>query len=154
MVARTQHQAEHTALRHLGYQGYEAYLPLIRCQSVKGVRRIEPLFERYIFIRETAQWRSINGTRGIVALFTHGDVPVFAREFEVERFREAENDLGYIDPYSHRSFTAGQSVSPRSGAWTGQIGKFIGMTSTERCRVLFELLGNKVSVEMRVSALA
>lgn len=154
MVARTQHKAEQIALRNLNAQGFETYLPLLRCQSVRGVRRVEPLFERYIFIKQTPQWRSINGTRGVHALFTYGETPALARAWEVEAIRASENELGYIDPYSRRDFKRGEEVSPRSGAFSGQIGKFAEMTSIERCLVLFEVLGKTVSVEMRVSALA
>lgn len=170
-MVRSHFGEEHTASRNLSAQGHEVYLPLTRLpRNIRtGVRRIVPLFEGYLFVRETPEWKSMNGTRGVQRVLTYsrgerGDTdnifPSRVLDRDISDIRRYEDDLGYLpaDPADWVSrdarLRAGDIVSPRSGPWTGQLGRILEMSTTQRCVVLFEMLGRGVRVTMRTSELA
>ena len=81
-VVYTQPRAESRALQHLENQGFECFLPKFE-RLRRHARRTEvvlaPLFPRYLFTafdRATTRWRSINGSRGVVALLTNDADPI------------------------------------------------------------------------------
>ena len=70
-AVQTQH--ENLAVEHLKRQGFSVWMPI--CEQIirrarKSKRVWRPLFPGYLFINldvETAQWRSINGTIGVIS---------------------------------------------------------------------------------------
>lgn len=123
-----------------------------------GVRRVTPLFEGYIFVRDCPQWRSISGTRGVKSLLLADGRPLHARDHEIQHIRSLEDDLGYCstspDDWARRGRKPGDLVSPRSGPWSGQIGKILEMPGRDRVTLLFSLLGKDVRVSVRTQDLA
>lgn len=160
---------EHTASRNLSAQGHEVYLPLMRLpRNIRtGVRRAVPLFEGYLFIRETPTWKNANGTRGVQRVITYscgkrGDdvLPSRVLDRDISAIRRCEDELGYLpaEPTdwvsSEARLRVGDIVSPRSGPWTGQLGRILELSAAQRCVVLFEMLGRGVRVTTRTSELA
>lgn len=160
IVAETRWGDEFVALRNLSHQEFDAYLPLMRLPANKcGVRRPVPLFEGYIFVRETSRWKSICGTRGVkTALVTDRGTPMYARACEIAHIRSLEDEIGYcsVSPadWARRGRKPGDLASPRSGPWSGQAGRIVEMSGRDRCVLLMSLLGRDVRVNMRTSELA
>lgn len=80
-VVHTQPRAEGQAVRHLEMQGYRVFCPRYR-RTIRHARKTKsvfaPLFPSYLFVHLNIlrdQWRSINGTRGVVHLLMQGGAP-------------------------------------------------------------------------------
>lgn len=157
-VVRSRWGDEFTAQRHLSRQGHEVYLPLMRLPRNRlGVRRVCPLFEGYLFIRQTPQWRHVFSTRGVFDVMRTAETPLRAKDHEIQRIRALEDELGYCstspEDWARRGRKPGDHASPRSGPWTGQLGRILEMDGRDRCVLLFSLLGRDVRVNMRTSDL-
>jgi transcriptional antiterminator RfaH len=78
-VVHTKPRQESRAAANLWQQGFEAYLPLLKTETLrlgKVYLRDEPLFKRYIFVRFDAllsPWHSIRSTLGVHQLLRFGD---------------------------------------------------------------------------------
>ena len=78
-VVHTKPSQESRAANNLQQQGFEAYLPLLKTETLRRGKvhlRDEPLFKRYIFVRFDAllsPWHSIRSTLGVHQLLRFGD---------------------------------------------------------------------------------
>ena len=78
-VVHTKPRQESRAAANLWQQGFEAYLPLLKTETLrlgKVCLRDEPLFKRYIFVRFDpllSPWHSIRSTLGVHQLLRFGD---------------------------------------------------------------------------------
>lgn len=78
-VVHTKPSQESRAANNLQQQGFEAYLPLLKTETLrlgKVYFRDEPLFKRYIFVRFDpllSPWHSIRSTLGVQQLLRFGD---------------------------------------------------------------------------------
>lgn len=155
-VVHTQSRAEQRALWHLENQGFQCFLP--RLQKLTRHARltravIEPLFPRYLFTRmdlEATAWRSINGTRGVVCLLTHGHKPTPIPEGVVERLMAEADDEGIAPLAAFGLLWQGRSVEIKSGIFEGQNGEIETVLAKGRGRVqvLLNLLGAPVRVPL------
>jgi transcriptional antiterminator RfaH len=153
-VVQTHSHAEAKASWHLQRQGFEIYLPRY-LKKRRHARRTEtviaPLFPRYLFaaVDMTSQrWLSIHSTIGVTRLVCAGDRPaaVPVAVFEALKRREDANGLIQLD---HKpQFLPGDKVCVLGGAFHDCLGLCEGMTSNERVRILLELLGRKVRINL------
>ena len=155
-VVQTQSRAEERALWHLENQGFRCFLPRFR-KLTRHARRsrsvLEPLFPRYLFTQldlSAAAWRSINGTRGVVALLANGPKPVPVPEGMVESLIADSDEAGITPLSSLGVFWRGRKVKITSGAFRDQFGEVEAVLAKGRDRVavLLNLLGAPVRLQL------
>jgi transcriptional antiterminator RfaH len=143
----TKPNSEGIAEANLTRQGYIAYIPRFITKVGKEIR-IKPLFPRYIFISIQDRFHSINSTIGISYLIMNKDVPATVPDSVIDTLKAREDKRGLITLPEKGKFSQGENVKLVSGALSGYDGLYEGMSSTDRCRVLIELLGRKVIIEV------
>ena len=142
-VVQTEAQREHMVRLLLMRAGFETYLPRIKHRS-----RIALLFPAYVFVRLAERFYPVIWTPHVLRLLMAGDQPARLPEEIIMQIRNREKD-GFVKlPKRNNLLKKGQNVRITNGSFAGHIGLYDGMGSKERARVLLELLGRKVSVEL------
>ena len=141
-VAQTESQRERTASIFLARNGFESYLP--RIKKRKGV---EPLFPGYIFIRIERHWHTINTTVGILRVLLAGECPAILRNEIMEEIRAREDRRGFIR-LPKPAHKRGAKVRILRGTFADHPGIYDGASRKERERVLLEILGRMVPVDV------
>lgn len=144
-VVQTASQCEHVVRLLLMRARYETYLPRIRAHG-----RIVPLFPSYLFVSlQEKRWYPIMWTPHVMRLLMSGDQPAQLPEDVVNQIRKREhNGLVKLPKVSQQLLKKGQKVRIIRGSFEGQIGLYEGMSGNDRQRVLLDLLGQAVSVEL------
>lgn len=153
---QTHQYGELEARRELSRQGFEVALPMMQTDfNLRGERRIVPLFEGYVFVRESDAWWSIRGTRGVAQLLMGTEGPAKLADAELQFFLSGSVDeFGYyVDPVMKR-YSVGDMVAPKSGPWAGKLGELTKLDSTGRVDLMYSLLGRLVTVQSQVRELA
>jgi transcription antitermination factor NusG len=141
-VVQTAPQHEHTVRLLLMRGQYETYLPRILVRQ-----RITPLFPTYLFVSlAEKRWYPILWTPHVTRLLMSGDQPTKLPENVVNQIRKRERN-GLVKLPLHQ-LRKGQQVRIIRGSFEGQIGLYDGMSGKDRERVLLELLGQAVAVEL------
>ena len=143
-VVQCETQREHTVRLLLMRSRYETYLP--RC---KIHNRIVPLFPSYLFVRLVGQqfW-SVMWTPHVTRLLMAGDQPAQLPEDVVTEIRKRERNGIVSLPSPSRKIQKGQRIRVIRGSFEGRIGVYAGMSGKDRERVLLDLLGQLVPVEL------
>jgi transcription antitermination factor NusG len=147
-VAQTEPQREAVAVHFLGEQGFDTYLPVIKAQ-----RRLLPLFPSYVFVQIESAWWAITRTIGVLRVLTNGDHPAELRDDVIAKIRAQEKNGIVKLPTPRPRFVIGDKVSVIAGSFLGQIGIYDGMAGKARERVLLDLLGRQVRVELAKNAI-
>ena len=157
-AVQTQPRSEDRAVGHLLRQGFDVYMPRY-AKKRRHARRVDtvaaPLFPGYLFIRrdlDSAPWRSIDGTRGVIRIVRHGDHPAPLPDGIVESLREHEGEGGLHTPASLQVFAPGKRLRIIGGAFDEYVGVFERMSADERVVLLLNLLGRTVQVKLPISA--
>ena len=155
-VAQTQNFCEHRARHHLLNQGYECYLPLVQKTKIYRHKRVQKtfvLFPRYLFVKIVDRWSSILGTIGVRGMImNHERKPASVKDAVIDSLRQLENKNGFVTLPEKEEFQIGQRVRVVGGQFAGRIALYDGMTNRQRERVLLELLGQMVPVELSVDS--
>jgi transcriptional antiterminator RfaH len=114
-----------------------------------------PLFPRYLFIALNLMidpWLSVSGTVGVSSLFTCNGRPLPVPEGVVESLMLAADgrDIVRLDD----GLGPGQTVRVLVGPFAEIIGTLQQLDGPERARILIEIMGSAVRVELSRSALA
>jgi transcriptional antiterminator RfaH len=126
--------------------GYESYLPLTKTRIVGVKAKIAPLFPGYIFARIVAgRWYPIARTVGVVRVLMCGDSPARLSDSVIAEMRRGEV-RGFVK--LPEPLKRGDRVRVTAGSFFGHVGLYDGQTSRQRERVLLELLGRLVPVEL------
>jgi transcriptional antiterminator RfaH len=142
-VVQTEANFEHVARLLLMRLGLTTYSPRIK---IRG--RIAQLFPSYIFVCVADRWYPILWTNHVVRLLMAGDQPATVKGEIVTHIRKREVG-GFVKlPLPNRRLKPGQKVRVTNGAFQGQIGLYEGMSGRDREKVLLELLGQIVPVEL------
>jgi transcriptional antiterminator RfaH len=142
-VVQTEAQREHVARLLLMRLGFTTYAPRIK---VRG--RIAWLFPTYLFVGATERFYPILWTNGVIRLLMAGDRPARLTSSVITAIHNRERD-GFVKlPAPQRRLKPGQKVRIISGSFQGQIGLWQGMSGRDRERVLLDLLGQAVPVEL------
>jgi transcription antitermination factor NusG len=142
-VAQIEAQHEHIARLLLMRLGFETYMPRIKVRN-----RISLLFPTYVFVRVVDRWYPILWTAHVVRLLMAGDKPACLKDEIMANIRKREVG-GFVKlPIPQTQLKAGQKVRIVSGSFAGQIGLYQGQTGRDRERVLLELLGRQVPIEL------
>lgn len=146
-IAQTHAQRENAAADHLKRQGFVIYLP---CIEVK--KRRAPLFPGYLFVRINSVWYPILSTIGVMRLLRNGEQePSKLADHIVRKIREREV-RGIVK--LPKRLQPGMQVRILRGTFKDFIGIYDGMSGKERERVLLELLGRKVPIQIHPDDLA
>src|SRR5262245_8459095 len=142
-VVQAETQREHAVRLLLMRHGFETYMPRIKIRN-----RISLLFPSYIFVHVVDRWYPILWTAHVSRLLMAGDKPACLKDEIIASIRKREIG-GFVKlPLPNRQFKPGQKVRIVSGSFNGQIGLYQGQSSRDRERVLLELLGQAVPVEL------
>ena len=141
-VVQTETQREHAVRLLLMRASYETYLPRIKVRN-----RITPLFPSYLFVRlAQRQFYPVMWTPHVTRLLMAGDRPAQLPEDVVNQIRKREHNG--IVKLPTRQFRKGQKVRIIGGSFKGHIGLYEGMSGKDRQRILLELLGQSVPIEL------
>jgi len=142
-VVQTEANFEHVARLLLMRLGFVTYMPRIKYKGRNGL-----LFPTYLFVGAREQFYPILWTNRVVRLLMAGDQPATVKGEIVTHIRKREVG-GFVKlPLPNRNLKPGQRVRVINGAFQGQIGLYEGMSGRDRERVLLELLGQIVPVEL------
>ena len=143
-VAQCETQRIHLTRLLLMRGEFETYMPRFKSK----VGKILLLFPSYIFVRITSQFYPVMWTPGVTRILMTGDQPARLPEEIVSTIRKREVG-GFVKlPSNGRRLHKGDKVKITRGSFEGQIGVYDGMSAHQRERVLLELLGSWVSVEL------
>ena len=152
-VVHTRAHAEKQAAAHLRNQGFTTYLPCYRKRR-SHARRIEtvqaPVFPRYLFIQmdeQTARWRAIRSTLGVVDIVRLGEHPAPVPDGIVEAIQDRERDGSVCLP-AQDHYRKGEALDISAGTFQGHTGLFECAGDAERVVILLELLGRTVRVSV------
>jgi transcription antitermination factor NusG len=145
------------AVAHLSFQGFSTFLPR-RAKTIKHARQFRTiktaLFPGYLFVAldlERDRWRAINGTSGVRTLVMVGERPAAVPRGVVEALVAMQKTSGLI------SFAAnlelGQRVRLLAGPFADMVGELDWLDDAGRVRVLLELLGTTVRVQVKAEGL-
>jgi transcriptional antiterminator RfaH len=144
----TKPNSEKIAEVNLQRQSYYTYLPQYLTRVGKELK-VRILFPRYIFIAITGgRFHSINSTIGISYLIMNKDIPAIIPEGVINTLKSREDQKGLITLPEKGKFNQGENVKLVSGPFSGYDALYEGMSTADRCRVLIELLGRKVVIEV------
>src|SRR5262245_26741458 len=142
-VVQCESQREHMARLLLMRAGFETYMPRVKIRN-----RIALLFPTYLFVRIVGQWYVVLWTPHVVRVLMSGDKPAQIKGEILAHIRKREHG-GFVRlPLPNRNIKPGQRVMVTNGAFQGQIGLYQGQTGRDRERVLLELLGQSVPVDI------
>ncbi len=148
-AVNTKPHREFLAADHLRRQGFEVFLPASRRQ-IRHARKVSTkptaYFPGYLFVAQnSAQWRSIMGTRGVRQLVMAGDQPALAPNALVELLRSHCNPDGYLEYQG--PLHVGDQVRIEAGPFADFIGKIETLGPNDRVSVLLDLMATQTAVE-------
>ncbi len=143
----TRPQYEAIAGVNLTRQGYTFYCPKYLVKQANKPSSIKPLFPRYIFIFIDQFWSSILGTRGISKVLLNGEGPATLPTKIISDLKSREKN-GLVQLTTPHKFQVGDLVKTSEGPLVGHVLICDTMLPHERVRVLMDLLGRKVAVEL------
>ena len=144
---------EARALENLLRQGYETYLPLMeveRLQRGKLLRKMEPLFPRYLFLHleeGNDNWGPIRSTLGVAGMVRFGQIYAAVPDAVIEHIRERTQDV------KKTLFESGDSVQVVSGPLLGLEGVFEIADGEQRSFVLLEFMQKQQRVSISTADL-
>jgi transcriptional antiterminator RfaH len=157
-VVRTKTLAELSAALHLNNQGFEAYVPRYRKQR-RHARKVDtvlrPLFPGYLFVkidRDFQQWRSINGTVGVISLVQFGSELVPIDEVIIANLKAREDETGMVS-LATPGLQKGDSVLVNEGPFAEYTGLLEETDDKKRAILLLDLMGRKVRVTAPLESL-
>src|ERR1700692_1239312 len=147
ICALTKPNQEAIAGVNLARQGYSHYCPKYKNVQPNKPSTIKVLFPRYIFIFIDQFWSSILGTRGISRVLLANEGPATVPESVIKELRSRELN-GLVQLTSPPKFTLGEKVRTDEGPLVGHLLIYEGQSSHDRVKVLADLLGRKVLIEL------
>jgi transcriptional antiterminator RfaH len=135
------------AERQLDRAGFETYLPCTKTRR-DGCTRIAPLFPGYLFVRVSDhRWRPIFDAigSGIIRILMAGERPARLPNSAIDEIRHREV-RGFVRLPAR--ILPGQHVRVMTGAFRDQVGLYEGQSARERERVLLQMFGQTVRVEL------
>lgn len=142
------------AHHHLSGQGYETYYPrLIRRVRVRGrrVRRICPLFPRYLFLQLLVGIQDIHPvryTKGVLSIVRFGGQYAIVPDAVIQRLQGHANPSTGLHQLDDRRILPHQSVRITDGTFGGLEGVFLRESGDDRVVVLLSILGQNRPVEI------
>jgi transcription elongation factor/antiterminator RfaH len=157
-LVHTHPHCESRAQFHLRLQAFDTYLPRYS-KTVRHARKLRtvraPLFPRYLFVQldlSADPWLSVRSTIGVSAIYMTDGRPTPVPEGVVEALVATldESDLVRLD----RKLQPGQPVRIVTGPFTDVLGTVVRLGDQERARVLLDIMGGAIAVDLHRSVLA
>ena len=153
-VVHSRPHRESAARLHLENQGYRTFLP--RClKTRRHARRIDsvlaPFFPRYLFVildLGRDRWRSVNGTFGVSRLVMEGERPTPVPRGIVEELIAACDDRDVLRFDASGRLRVGERVRVLAGPFAEQFGLLERLDDHGRVRLLLEIMGGQIPVEL------
>lgn len=142
---------EHIALQQLALQSFNVLCPMRSKLLRVGKRRIErevPLFPGYLFTKldlQREQWRSINGTRGVIRIVSFGVRPAPVPFEFIEKLKAIDGPLAHAPPDELQS---GASVRIVGGPFDELCGKLVEASDKDRVTILLKILAGDKKVQL------
>jgi len=153
-IARAEKQAE----RHLVFQGFTVFAPLI-WRKVRHARQCKisaaPLFPGYIFVALDPcrdRWGRINGTVGVLGLVRAGNLPLPLPVGLIEALASAQHSARQAG--CGETFKINQPVRLGTGPFSDLIGRIQCLDAQGRVQVLLEIMGRVVPVRTTLACLS
>lgn len=154
-VAYTQPSKEIVAQQNLLAMGYEVYAPRFK-KMRRHARKVEeilaPLFPRYIFVGMNmayAQWRSVNGVRGISHLLMSNDLnPAQVPCRVIDELKCQEIGEGIVSVVSLLSFVKGDKIRICDGIFKDQEAMFETLDDKSRVHLLLNFMGREMKATL------
>lgn len=150
---------EAIARDNLRRQGYFVFLPATK-KAVRHARKVTykeaAYFPGYLFVRldpNVDRWMPIESTVGVLRLVKAGSRPIAAPDDLIDALRSRADEVGVLQP-PRQTFTQGQAVRISQGPFSDQIAVVERLSGHERVKVLLEILGQKVAVDLSQDALS
>ncbi len=158
-VAYTQPLKELVAKKNLLDMGYEVYAPRFK-KMRRHARKVDeilaPLFPRYIFVgmdMKSAQWRSINGARGVSHLLMSNDLkPAQVPCRVIDELMGQEVSSEVVLMASLVAFTKGNKVRICEGAFKDQEARFDALDDKSRVHLLLSFMGREMKTILPIYA--
>ncbi len=153
-LAYTKPRQEQLALQNLELQGYEAYLPLYKKFKATDqglVALFEVMFPRYIFFRPGRAGQGIapvRSSKGVVTVIRFGVEPAVLKDDLLMRIRQIEQERNQATQLDLSQLQSCQLVRLKHSVFAGLEG-FVQSVSSKRVRVLLEILGRPVVVDLK-----
>lgn len=156
----THPRGEAIAVENLVRQDFEVFFPryMKRRSHARKIENVPaPLFPRYIFVAfdvETAGWRAVRSTRGVVDLVRSRDEPASVPESIIEEVRARQDENGFVQLVRNVKFGRGDRIRIEEGPFAQYEAIFETMRDNERVIALLSLLGRKVLVNVPIEAVS
>jgi len=148
-VVQTEPQRERLVRLFLMRACFETYMPRIRDRT-----RIHLLFPSYVFVHVVERWHSIRWTPGVLQLLMNADRPAELSDDVIMTLKSRERG-GFVRlPRAPAAFKPGERLRIVRGSFEGQFAIYQGMSGKDRERVLLDLLGQLVPVNLPAANLA
>jgi transcriptional antiterminator RfaH len=152
-VVHTQPRREFYAKAQLEGQGFRVFLPK-RLKTIRHARMIANVeaafFPRYLFVEldlTRHPWRRVNGTFGVASLVMRGDLPHPMPRGIVEMMVTSVDPDGFLR--FEQDLMVGAKVRLAAGPFAEQLAILDRLDDSGRVRVLLEILGRPVPVQIR-----
>ena len=152
-VARTQQGRELRACLQLNNQNFRTFLPR-GLRTIRHARKFTtvtvPFFPQYLFVvldLTRDRWRSINGTTGVTSLIMRGELPHPVPHGVVETLTTFADVRGLLR--FGANLRRGERVRLIAGPFAERLATCERLDDQGRARVLLEIMGAQVSVQVR-----
>jgi transcriptional antiterminator RfaH len=105
----------------------------------------------FVFVEQI--WRSLTGTRGISYLLMGEGGPQMVADSVVNAIKKRDDKNGLFQLTAPPKFTPGEKVKTQDGPLAGLALIYEGQSAHERVKVLANLLGRSVRIELEEKAL-
>ena len=142
--------AHHQAVKNLGKQGFETFLPLYDATSRNTSRfrnTNQPLFPGYMFItfdRTETKWHKINNTYGVSRLITFNSILKSISTTFVEDLKRRYDLSGKLLPI--QKLKKGDQVTVLKGPFANFIATVEKYEANQRIWILIDLMGRKTKI--------
>jgi len=143
VVIRTKNGQERSTAANVENHGHvESYSPRFREYG-----RVKALFPGYAFAKvNQGNWSFLLRIKGVRGILMAGERPSVVKDEVIDGIRAGEVEPDIID--LKKSFTPRQKLGIVGGPFTR--GLYLGMSSRNRVRVLFELLGKETEKDIDI----
>jgi transcriptional antiterminator RfaH len=152
VVAQTITGRENFTTGRVAEKGFVTYLPktMLPASDLRPAK-IAAVFPGYFFVQIESRWRAIANTVGVIGLIMAGDSPARCPDADIERLKAAQGPNGLIrlqPARTRRNIAPGSKVRILDGPFRGLKALYEGQSAKDRERVLLEILGRNVPVEL------
>jgi transcription elongation factor/antiterminator RfaH len=151
-AVRTQPARELRACVQLENQNFKAFLPR-GMKTIRHARKFTtvqaPFFPQYLFVvldLTRDRWRSVNGTMGVTGLIMQGDLPHPVPNGIVETMVEMTDTRGLLQ--FGQKLRVGDRVRVTAGPFADKLATCARLSDSDRVRVLLDIMGGSVTVDI------